>query len=148
MKRLALLAAAALSVASCQNAVPSATPSEDAAGKAFSQPAPGRGAVYVYQEQSGVVLDVTANQRTLGTLGAFNYLRTELPPGHYELRASANNATVASLPIDVRAGEIRYVRASAAPPAYSLRAEPASAGQPAILAGSRVRDLKFLEVPP
>jgi hypothetical protein len=124
------------------------TPSDDAAAKSFSLPPPGRGAVYVYQGQSNTVLDISANQRVLGTLGDFSYLRTDLPPGRYELRAKANNADVAVLPIDVRAGEIRYVRATAAPPTYSLREEAASVAQPAILSGKRIRDIKFLEVPP
>lgn len=153
MKRRSLLAAGALALAAsglaaCQNAVPMGTPSDDAAGKAFAPPAAGRGAVYVYQGQSNTVLDITANQHVLGTLGAFSYLRTELRPGRYELRAKANNADVASLPIDVRAGEIRYISATAAPPAYALREAPATAGQPAVLLARRVRDIKFLELPP
>jgi hypothetical protein len=156
MKRLSLLAAGTLALAACalvgcESAVPMGTPSDDAAAKAFSQPAPGRAAVYVYQEESGsTVLGITANQRVLGTLGRYSYLRTELPPGRYDLRAANNKVDVASLPIDLRPGEVRYVLASAsvAPPAYSLREQPASVAQPAILAGKRVRDLKFLELPP
>lgn len=148
MKRLSLLAAAALALVACQSAVPMGTPSEDADAKSFSQPSPGRGAIYVYQGQSNTVLEISASQRVLGALGDFSYLRTELPPGRYDLRAKANNADVAFLPIDVRAGEIRYVRATATPPTYSLREEAASVAQPAILAGKRIRDIKFLEVPP
>jgi hypothetical protein len=124
------------------------TPSDDAAGKAFSPPTPGRAAVYVYQGESNTLLDITANQRALGTLGGFSYLRTELRPGHYDLRARAGNADVALLPIDVRAGEVRYVRATAAPQTYTLREESASVAQPAILAGKRISDIKFLELPP
>jgi hypothetical protein len=124
------------------------TPSDDAAGKTFLQPTPGRAALYVYQGQSSTVLDITANQRLLGTLGGFSYLRTELRPGHYDLRARANNVDVALLPIDVRSGEVRYVRATAAPQSYILREEPAATAQPAILEGKRVSDIKFLEVPP
>ena len=124
------------------------TPSEDTAGKSFSQPAPGRAAVYVYQGESNTMLDVTVNQRVLGTLGGFSYLRTELAPGRYDLRAKSNAMDVASLPLEVRAGEIRYVRATSAQQRYSLREEPASVAQPAILTGQRVRDIKFLEVPP
>lgn len=150
MKRLSLLAAGALALAACESAVPMGTPSDDAAAKTFSQPAPGRGAVYVYQGQGGAVLSISANQRVLGTLGSFSYLRTELPPGRYDLRASDSKATVAALPIDLRPGEIRYISVgmSAAPSAYTLREEPASVAQSAIIAGKRVRDLKFLEVPP
>jgi hypothetical protein len=127
--------------------VPMGTPSDDAAGKTFAQPSPGRAALYVYQGQSNVVLDITANQRVLGTLGEFSYLRTELPPGHYDLRARVNNADAAVLPLDVRAGEIRYVRATAAPQTYALREEPASVAQPAILTAKRISEIKFLEVP-
>jgi hypothetical protein len=152
-RRLSLLAAAALALAACQlaacqNTVPTSSPSDDAVGKTFFQPPFGRGAVYVYQAESNVALDITANQRVLGTLGGFGYLRTELPPGRYELRAKANNVNVAFLPMDIRAGEVRYVRAVAAPQSFTLREEPASVAQAAILATKRVRDIKFLELPP
>jgi hypothetical protein len=153
MKRRSLLAAAALALAACElaaceNAIPMGTPSDDTAAKSFRPPAPGKGVVYVYQAGSGTVLDVMANQRVLGTLGGFSYLRTQMPPGRYELRARVNNADVALLPIDIRADEIRYVRATAGTQSYTLREEPANVAQPAIIGGKRVRDLQFLEVPP
>jgi hypothetical protein len=148
VKRLSLLAAAAVALAACQSAVPMGTPNDDAAGKTFLAPTPGRAAIYVYQGESNAKLDITANQRVIGTLGGFSYLRTELRPGHYDLRARANNVDVALLPLDVSAGEVRYVRATAAPQTYTLREEPASVAQPAILAGKRVSDIKFLELPP
>ncbi|MBV8191700.1 MAG: hypothetical protein JOY64_09175 [Alphaproteobacteria bacterium] len=147
MKRLSLLASAALALAACATSVPMGTASDDAAGKTFSPPSAGRAALYVYQAQSNVVLDITANQRLLGTLGEFSYLRTEVPPGRYELRARVNNVDAALLPLDVRAGEIRYVRATAAPQTYTLREEPASVAQPAILTAKRISEIKFLEVP-
>jgi hypothetical protein len=123
------------------------TPSDDSAGKTFAPPSPGRAALYVYQGQGNVVLDITVNQRVLGRLGEFTYLRTEVPPGRYDVRAKVNNVDAAVLALDVRAGEIRYIRATAAPQTYTLREEPASVGQPAVLAAKRISEIKFLEVP-
>jgi len=83
----------------------------DASGKAFAPPAEGQSALYIYREGifgSALTLSVSMGQRLLGALAPDTWFRVDVPPGTYDVRCTAPEASDSKL-IQVAAGEIRYV---------------------------------------
>lgn len=88
------IALTALLVAGCEDVVPMATTTSDAAGKTFAAPAPGMSTIYIYRpDGAGSVLDLTANQRTLGALAKKTYLRIDVAPGSWDIRCRSSVTT-------------------------------------------------------
>jgi hypothetical protein len=127
--------------------VPMATPGEDAAGKRFEAPPPGRSNLYVYR--FGVVGAATANDttlgpRALGSLGPSTWLLVTLEPGTYDVRCNAENS--ASTTVQLAAGETRYVEVSVRIGFTRARCAIAEAtpeaGRVAVMSGSRAADIR------
>lgn len=145
MKKL-LAAIAAVTLAACEGApLPMATADQDAIGKQFAPPPAGMAALYVYRPRSGNTATVTAGSRLLGYLQGGNWLRVDLPSGPTDIQCSLPAwGTVTSEPVDLRAGDTVYISAAEriSNLACNLVVEQASAAQPAIIAGKRVRELR------
>lgn len=124
-----------------------ATVEQESAGKQFAAPPEGMAALYVYG-RSGNVQTIYIGQNMLGSLqGQAAWMRTELPPGTYDVRCSsplAPTGAVGSALILLAAGDTKYLyaRESLASLSCQLSLQPPTTAQPAILAGRRVRELR------
>lgn len=130
-----------LLVSACA-AVPMASPSDDAAGKAFAAPPPGQGVVYIYRDDTigGLrVVEITAGQRLIGDLASNTWMRVELAPGTHGIRCRFESPAV--LPISLSAGEIRYIAVSFGIGRCILNEVDAATARPAILAGKRAAQI-------
>jgi len=110
--RKALLAATLLAAGCAQ--VPMADPQADQAGRAFSPPEPGKGALYVYR--SGIMgvarpIDVAIVGGATAQLATNTYLRLEGPPGPVEVDCRIGDKT-GSGQVQIDEGRTRYVEVS------------------------------------
>ena len=144
--KLGVVVLAALSVAACELNLPMGTPELDAAGKAFSPPRADRAALYVYQaSNSGAVLNMTLDQRTLGALGPGNYLRVDVAPGTYSLRCVPTVLPdMSAMNVELRPGTTTYINGRMVPlsskPCRIELVDP-SAAQATIRRGARVQEV-------
>ena len=141
---LAICLLSALSA--CAASVPMASPQEEAAGKAFAPPAAGQAALYVFRtNQAGATATLTAGARPLGTLTRNSWLRVALAPGRYDVRCAMPvvSDSVASLEVDLAAGETRYVSAALQVSGLTCRLAmvDADTARLAIMAGSRAKEI-------
>lgn len=124
--------------------LPSAEPSDDAAGKQFRPPPEGRAALYVVHPNEQYV-EVSAGQRTLGQLSKGMWLRADLPAGTYDIRCRLTAYSLADTQrLNLAAGQmafisVRYVYLSDPPCRISVQDE--AAGKAAVLAGVRAREI-------
>jgi hypothetical protein len=107
------LIVAALLVAGCAQ-VPMADPQADQMAKAFPQPQPGKGALYVYR--SGVMgvaraIDVAIVGGATAQLATDTYLRLEGPPGPVEVACKVGDKTGGGQ-VQIDEGRTRYVEVS------------------------------------
>lgn len=146
MKRILAVAAVLLVVACQDTQVPLATATQDVAGKQFTPPPAGMGALYVYG-RSGNVQSIYIGPNLAGSLQGRTWLRADLAPGTYDVRCMtplALTGAVGSQLVTLAAGETRYLyaRESLGSLSCPLDEQAAATAQPAILAGQRVRELK------
>lgn len=143
MKKLVATALAA-SLAACAPPMPLASPGEDSAGRQFTAPTNGQSALYIYGRSAKIGL--SAGRLMLGDVMDNHWLRTELPPGQYDLRCVGVSLELSSdnLLLDLAPGQVSYVSVGMDlwRGACAMRIEPAAVAQPAILAGKRVRELR------
>ncbi|SRR6266404_6789737 len=146
MMRTAMALALALLVAACaKTPVPMATAGEDAAGKQFAPPAPGFAALYIFRVNDGPTYTIVEGQRARAILGAKNWLRVELRPGSYAVHCAVPRYSdlVSTTIVPLKPGDIAYLSATKWESGFScqLISEDADVGEPAVLRGSRVREL-------
>lgn len=148
MKASILAAGLALLISSCASPedVPLAAPQAEAQGKTFEAPPPGMGSVYVlHPTRAGFVFSVTIGPRLVGHLATRTWLRVDLPPGDYDLRATAEGAlTMGALDLRIHAGQTTFVeldrdlwRGAAVPKVVS-----ADFGRAAVAEGRRAREIR------
>ena len=112
MIRKALIAVA-LAVSGCAQ-VPMADPQADQMAKAFPQPEPGKGALYVYRTgYMGIArpIDVQVVGGRTAQLGSNTYLRLEGPPGPVDLSCRIGDKQ-GGQQITIEPGRTRYVEVS------------------------------------
>lgn len=105
--------AAALVLAGCAQ-VPMADPQADQMAKAFPQPAPGKGALYVYRTgYMGIArpIDVQVVGGRTAQLANNTYLRLEGPPGPIEVDCKVGDRTGAGQVV-IDEGRTRFVEVS------------------------------------
>jgi hypothetical protein len=144
MMRTAMTLALVLLVAACANTtIPIAPAAEDAAGKQFAPPAPGLAALYIFRANDGTDYTIVDGQRTLGVLGAHNWMRVELPPGSHNIHCAVPKYSdlVSSTIVSLSPGNIAYLSATLWESGFSchLVSEDADIGVPAVLRGARVQ---------
>lgn len=145
VKRLSLIAL--LAVAGCNTAsVPLAPASADAEGKRFAPPPAGMGTIYVARTgDGGTLIGITANQRVLGHLGNFTWLRVDVTPGTVDLRCMGGE-NIRDLQVPVAAGETKFVKTRASIGWQTLRCSlyevDASEGRQAVTEGNRALEAR------
>jgi hypothetical protein len=146
MMHTAMTLALTLFVAACANtAIPMAPAAEDVSGKQFAPPPPGLAALYIFRANKGTDYTIIDGQKTLGTLGANNWMRVELPPGSHNFHCAVPKYSdlVSSTVVFLSPGNIAYLSASLWESGFSchLVSEDADIGVPAVRRGSRVNAL-------
>lgn len=94
--------------------VPMGSPQEDQEAKRFDQPAPDKGALYVYRSgwmASARAIDVAIVGGSTAELATNTYLRLEGPPGPIEINCRIGDKTNAGQ-VQIVDGQIRYVEVS------------------------------------
>jgi hypothetical protein len=127
----------------CAN-VPMAPPQADQDAKRFGQPAPDKGALYVYRPGwlgLAMPIDVAIVGGATAQLGSNTYLRLEGPPGPVEIdcRVGSNNA---AQQVQIKDGQTRFVEVSIKIglwlPGCEIAEVPPDQGHAAVLASKRV----------
>ena len=111
MKKLLLAVALALSVTACASGQGGNTEWMRAYGKTFYEPNEGMAAVYIIRDEPGqdtAPLSLTMSQQPVGSLSGLTWMRLDLKPALYDLRAyGAQRST--ELVITVNAGQSRFL---------------------------------------
>lgn len=146
MMRTAMTLALVLLVAACaKTPIPMATAGEDAEGKLFAPPAPGFAALYIFRQVDGLGYTIAEGPRTLAVLGGNDWLRVDLPAGSHAMHCSVPRYSklVSSTIVPLRSGDTAYLSAAIWTSGISCRLflEDADVGKPAVLRGSRVKEL-------
>lgn len=138
---LALLLLAALGACAT---VPMGSPQDDQEAKQFNQPAPDKGAVYVYRSGwmgSARAIDVAIVGGATAELATNTYLRLEGPPGTIEIDCRYGDKTNAGQ-VQITDGQTRYVEVSVKVGLWTPGCEVAEVspdqGRAAVLASRRV----------
>jgi hypothetical protein len=127
----------------CAN-VPMAPPQADQDAKRFDQPAPDKGALYIYRSGwIGVAkpIDVAIVGGATAQLNSNTYLRLEGPPGPVEIgcRVGDNNG---ARQVEIQDGQTRFVEVSMKitlwQPGCEIAEVPLNQGQAAVLGSTRV----------
>lgn len=127
----------------CAN-VPMAPPQADQDAKRFDQPAPDKGALYIYRPGwMGLAkpIDVAIAGGATARLNSYTYMRLEGPPGPVEIdcRVGDNNA---NRQVEIQDGQTRYVEVSMKiglwQPGCEIAEVPPDQGQAAVLGSKRV----------
>jgi hypothetical protein len=126
---------------------PSAPPQADQQAKRFDQPAPDKGALYVYR--SGILgmmrpIDVTLAGGASAQLGYNTFIRVEGPPGQVDIDCKVGDKT-GNGQIQIQDGQTRFVEVSMTvglwTPSCEVAEVPPDQGQAAIRAARRVEPL-------
>jgi hypothetical protein len=127
----------------CAN-VPMAPPQADQDAKRFDQPAPDKGALYIYRPGYlglAMPIDVAIVGGATAQLNSHTFLRLEGPPGPVEIdcRVGSNNA---ARQVEIQDGQTRYVEVSIKIglwlPGCEIAEVPSDQGQSAVLSSRRV----------
>ncbi|OFW99315.1 MAG: hypothetical protein A3D94_09735 [Alphaproteobacteria bacterium RIFCSPHIGHO2_12_FULL_66_14] len=116
MKKLLVVAALALSAAACSPGAGSTW--EKSYGKTFYEPNAGMAAVYIIRDDPGQdtsPISIVNGQSPVGSLAGFTWMRLDLPPAPYDLRAFGTQGST-ELIITVNAGQSRFFLAEPKPP--------------------------------
>ena len=135
-----------LAVGACA-ASPSAPPQADQQAKRFDQPAPDKGALYVYR--SGLMgmmrpLDVSLAGGASAQLGYNTFIRVEGPPGQIDIACKVGDNTT-NRQFEIQDGQTRFVEVSMNAglwtPSCEVAEVPADQGQAAVRSSRRVEPL-------
>ena len=143
MKHSLVALLAVIAVTACGGPiVPMASTSDNSVGKTFQTPAPDRAALYVTGQVIGIT-PISLGGSQIGAVVNKTWLRVDVPPGQYDLRATGQN-NVASLPITLAPGSTTFiqVRAVNGIPIYNrIEQLTPEAGRSAVLAGERAQEV-------
>ena len=138
-----LLSLSALTLAACGGST-LAPQQADQEAKQFPQPAPGRGALYVYRSGwfgAAQAIDVSLVGGASAKLSPNRYMRIEGPPGPVEVGCRVGDKT-GSAQIEIPDGQTRYVEAGMTigwwSPGCEVEEVPPDKGQSAVRIGQRV----------
>jgi hypothetical protein len=138
MKKLLIAVALALSAAACS---PAQTPWQKSYGKTFYEPNDGMAALYIIRDDPGQdasPIGITSGQTPVGSLTGSTWMRLNLPPSLYDLRAFGTEGST-ELIITVNAGQSRFFLAEPKPPGNAqLREIPQDEGRRLVLKGQIV----------
>jgi len=132
-----------LMLAACAGG-PAAPPQADQEAKRFDQPAPGKGALYIYRPGwFGMArsVDVAIAGGASAQLGSNTYVRLEGPPGPVEVNCKVGDKTD-SRQIDMQDGQTRFAEVSMTvgwwSPGCEVAEVPPDQGRPAVLISKRI----------
>ena len=115
MKKLCLVLVLLLTGCS---AIPLASREEDQTAKEF-RTLPNSGVIYVFRDQvfvgSAIAATLFVDGKLIGGINDHNFRTVEVTPGQHQLTATSNTGVVASLPIEAKAGDLYFVRATSWP---------------------------------
>ena len=146
VRGVALSVSVLLVVGACAGS-PSAPPQADQEAKRFDQPAPDKGAVYVYR--SGVLgmlvpIDVNLAGGASAQLGYNTFIRVEGPPGQVDIACKVGDKT-GNGQIQIQDGQTRFVEVSMTvglmTPGCEVAEVPPDQGQAAVRSARRVEPL-------
>ena len=146
VRGVALSVSVLLVVGACAGS-PSAPPQADQQAKRFDQPAPDKGAVYVYR--SGVLgmlvpIDVNLAGGASAQLGYNTFIRIEGPPGQIDIGCKVGDKT-GNGQIQIQDGQTRFVEVSMTmglvTPGCEVAEVPPDQGQAAVRSSRRVEPL-------
>lgn len=145
MKQLLVMLVAVLALTACDGPqIPMATSTDDAAGKQFQPPPPGKAALYIVAGKVAVLSPITVGQIQAGTLKGNTWLRVDIPAGRYDLRFQGLD-NVATLQLDAIAGELYFVRlnwSGRLPIYHRFEVMEPDAGRAAVLQGQRAASVQ------
>jgi len=87
-------------------------------GRSFYEPNNGMAALYIIREDPGpnaAPIDITMGRESVGSLAGPGWMRVDLPPSYYDLRAYGTEGS-RELVITVNAGESRFFLAQSSTP--------------------------------
>ena len=116
MKKLLIAVALALSAAACSPGPGSSW--QKSYGKTFYEPNEGMAALYIIRDDPGQdasPIGITKGQLPVGSLTGFTWMRLDLPPSLYDLRAAGTQGST-ELIVTVNAGQSRFFLAEPKPP--------------------------------
>lgn len=141
MKKLLVALALALSVTACASGPGGNTEWMRAYGKTFYEPNPGMAAVYIIRDDPGQAaepLRLTMGQESVGSLSGLTWMRLDLLPSLYDLRAYGAEGST-ELIITVNAGQSRFLVIQPKPPGNADLQEISQAdGRRLVRKGQRV----------
>ncbi len=139
MKKLLIAVVLALSTAACGPG--SGAEWRKSYGKTFYEPNEGMAALYIIRDDPGQdasPIGITKGQTPVGSLTGFTWMRLDLPPSLYDLRAFGTQGST-ELIITVNAGESRFLLAEPKPPGNAqLREIPQDEGRHLVRKGQAV----------
>ena len=146
MRRASLPISVLFLAAGCAGS-PSAPPQADQEAKRFDQPAPAKGALYVYR--SGMMgamrpLDVSLAGGASAQLGYNTFIRVEGPPGPVDIACKVGDSG-ANNQVQIQDGQTRFVEVSLKAtwwtPTCEIAEVPPDQGQAAVRSSRRVEPL-------
>lgn len=118
MMKLLIAAALALSAAACSSGPGSGSEWQKSYGKTFYEPNEGMAALYIIRDETGAdpaPIGITKDQYPVGSLASSTWMRLDLPPSGYDLRAYGTQGST-ELIVTVNAGQSRFFVAEPKPP--------------------------------
>ena len=118
MMKLLVAVALALSVTACASGQGGNTEWMRSYGKTFYEPNAGMAAVYIIRNDPGqdtAPLSLTMGQQPVGSLSGLTWMRLDLSPSLYDLRAYGTEGST-ELIITVNAGQSRFLLIQPKPP--------------------------------
>ncbi len=116
MKKSLIAAALALSAAACSPGAGSEW--QKSYGKTFYEPNEGMAALYIIRDEPGSdasPIGITKDQYPVGSLASSTWIRLDLPPSGYDLRAYGTQGST-ELIVTVNAGQSRFLVVEPKPP--------------------------------
>ncbi|MDP1837007.1 MAG: hypothetical protein Q8N31_05830 [Reyranella sp.] len=139
MKKSLIAAALALSAAACSPGAGSEW--QKSYGKTFYEPNEGMAALYIIRDEPGSdpsPIGIVKDQYPVGSLASLNWMRLDLPPSLYDLRAYGTQGST-ELIVTVNAGQSRFFVAEPKPPGNAqLREISQVAGRELVRKGQAV----------
>jgi hypothetical protein len=112
MKTFVVVAALGLSIIGCSQPAPLTSPWEEAWGPNFPQPKPGEAALYLVRgptAEGAPAIPLSIGRRPVGSLGGLTWMRFDLQPRLYDLRAFGTQSST-DLIITVDPGQTRFIQ--------------------------------------
>ncbi len=110
MMKLLIAAALALSAAACSSGPGSGSEWQKSYGKTFYEPNEGMAALYIIRDEPGSdasPIGITKDRYPVGSLAGLTWMRLDLPPQLYDLRAYGTQGST-ELVVTVNAGQSRF----------------------------------------